>query len=82
MISGMFRSIIWNQTIPDDIRGRMVGIEMISYMSGPLVGGTLIGFLAAATDTHTALTAGGAFGVIGIAGLVMWLRAFWRYSRS
>lgn len=82
MVSGMFRSIIWNQTIPDSIRGRMVGIEMISYMSGPLVGGTLIGFLAAATDTGTAMSAGGLAGIIGIMLLVAWLRQFWRYVQN
>lgn len=79
MVSGMFRSIIWNQTIPDSIRGRMVGIEMISYMSGPLIGGTIIGFLAAVTDTGTALTSGGIFGVLGIVMLIQWLKQFWRY---
>ncbi|MFA6468872.1 MAG: MFS transporter [Bacteroidota bacterium] len=80
MISGIFRSIIWNQTIPDSIRGRMVGIEMISYMSGPLLGGTLIGFFAAATDTQTAMSIGGSIGVAGILVLVMWLRLFWKYT--
>ncbi len=80
MVSGMFRSIIWNQTIPDSIRGRMVGIEMISYMSGPLVGGTLIGFLAATTDTQTAMSSGGLVGILGIMLLVTWLRQFWKYT--
>lgn len=80
MVSGMFRSIIWNQTIPDSIRGRMVGIEMISYMSGPLIGGTLIGFLAASTDTQTAMSTGGFVGILGIMLLVMWLRQFWKYA--
>src|SRR5205823_783178 len=27
MISGIFRSAIWNQTIPDSLRGRLGGIE-------------------------------------------------------
>ena len=33
MVSGIFRSAIWNQTIPDDIRGRMAGIELLSSQS-------------------------------------------------
>ena len=37
-ISGMFRQIMWNETIPNDYRGRLSGIEMISYMSGPKTG--------------------------------------------
>ncbi|MFZ4621753.1 MAG: MFS transporter [Bacteroidota bacterium] len=82
MLCGMFRSIIWNQTIPDSIRGRMVGIEMISYMSGPLIGGTLIGFLAAATDAHTAMSSGGVVGLVGISLVVLWLKQFWRYKAA
>ncbi|HEX7187181.1 MAG TPA: MFS transporter, partial [Actinomycetes bacterium] len=38
MISGIFRSTIWNQTIPDELRGRLAGIEMLSYSVGPMGG--------------------------------------------
>ncbi|MCC7307272.1 MAG: MFS transporter, partial [Acidobacteria bacterium] len=31
MISGIFRGSIWNQTIPNYLRGRLASIEMISY---------------------------------------------------
>ena len=30
-ISGIFRNTMWNESIPPDVRGRMAGIEMISY---------------------------------------------------
>ena len=36
-ISGIFRSAIWNETIPDHLRGRLAGVEMISWSSGPLL---------------------------------------------
>ena len=32
------RSTIWHQTIPDEKRGRLAGIEMLSYSVGPLGG--------------------------------------------
>ena len=35
MISGLFRGTIWHQTIPDSHRGRLAGIEMLSYTRGP-----------------------------------------------
>ena len=38
MISGIFRSVIWSQTIPDHLRGRLAGFEMPSYSTGPLPG--------------------------------------------
>jgi hypothetical protein len=37
-ISGLFRSVIWNETIPDRLRGGLAGVEMISYTSGPTLG--------------------------------------------
>ena len=37
-ISGVFRATIWNETIPDRLRGRLAGVEMISWSSGPLLG--------------------------------------------
>ena len=37
-ISGLFRFSLWNQTIPDHLRGRLAGVEMISWSSGPLLG--------------------------------------------
>ena len=38
MVSGLFRSTMWNQSIPDSLRGRLAGIEMLSYSSGPTLG--------------------------------------------
>ena len=29
-VSGLFRGVIWNQTIPDALRGRLASIELIS----------------------------------------------------
>ncbi len=37
-ISGIFRNTMWNESIPPDVRGRMAGIEMISYSVGPTAG--------------------------------------------
>ncbi|MFC7584056.1 MFS transporter [Nonomuraea antimicrobica] len=38
MISGIFRMTMWNQTIPPELRGRLAGIELLSYASGPMLG--------------------------------------------
>ena len=43
MISGIFRMVIWNQTIPDRLRGRLAGIEQISYSTGPAAGRRRVG---------------------------------------
>src|SRR5262249_35887085 len=61
MLSGIFRSTIWNQTIPDRLRGRLAGIEQISYSSGPLLGNVEAGGVAA--------VAGGGGSVVSRGGL-------------
>ena len=42
-ISGIFRGALWNETIPDRLRGRLAGVEMISWSSGPLLGNARAG---------------------------------------
>ncbi|MFC7529505.1 MFS transporter [Actinoplanes sp. GCM10030250] len=69
MISGIFRMIIWNQTIPDHLRGRLAGIEMLSYTTGPLLGQLRAGAMA-----RTGLGVPGAIwlgGVLCVAGSVV-----------
>src|ERR1044072_1399326 len=46
MVSGLFRMTIWNQTIPDYLRGRLASIEMISYTTGPYLGNAEAGVVA------------------------------------
>src|SRR3954454_14247889 len=36
--SGIFRTTVWNQTIPTELRGRLAGIEQVGYSTGPLAG--------------------------------------------
>jgi hypothetical protein len=54
MMSGVFRSTIWNQTIPDSLRGRLASIEMLSYTSGPALGNFEAGVVASAVQ-HSGL---------------------------
>jgi len=79
-ISGLFRSVIWNETIPDRLRGRLAGVEMISYTSGPTLGNFEAGALASLTSVRTSVVSGGVLCVAGTAVLVAVLPAFWRYD--
>lgn len=78
-LSGIFRTTIWNQTIPDRIRGRMAGLEMISYMSGPLLGNAEAGLIASVTNTQVSIISGGILCVLGVGLSVFLLPGFWKY---
>ncbi|TAL59295.1 MAG: MFS transporter [Legionella sp.] len=79
-ISGIFRSSLWNNTIPTEYRGRLAGIEMISYLSGPKLGDTRAGFVATGLGITTSLVSGGVLCVIGVAICCMALPKFWNYK--
>lgn len=78
-VSGLFRMTIWNQTIPDTLRGRLAGVEMISYMTGPLLGNARAGFVASAAGERASIVSGGVLCVLGVVLCVPLLPAFWRY---
>jgi MFS family permease len=59
MVSALFRSTLWNQSIPDEFRGRLAGVELISYSVGPLGGQTRAGFTAELTSLRTSVISGG-----------------------
>ena len=81
MISGIFRMIIWSQTIPDHLRGRLAGIEMLSYTTGPLLGQLRSGLMArTGLGVGGSIWAGGLLCVAGTVALAAALPSFRRYD--
>jgi MFS family permease len=80
MISAVFRGVIWNQTIPDTLRGRLAGIEMLSYSVGPLAGQVRAGLVADRWTIRGSIISGGISCVAGVTLTAMWLRDFWGYD--
>jgi MFS family permease len=80
MISAVFRGTIWNQTIPDHLRGRLAGIEMLSYSIGPLGGQVRAGIVADRWTVRGSIISGGIACVGGVTLTAMWLSDFWRYD--
>jgi MFS family permease len=80
MVSGLFRMTIWNQTIPDHLRGRLAGIEMVSYTTGPLLGHAESGLVASFFGLRTSIISGGILCVLGTAALAVALPAFLHYD--
>ena len=81
MVSGLFRMTIWNETIPSTLRGRMAGIEQLSYMTGPLLGNARAGFAAERFGLMSSIMWGGLLCVGFVAACAPGLPAFWRYRK-
>jgi MFS family permease len=82
MISGLFRMTIWNTTIPDHLRGRLAGIELIGYGSGPTLGNVEAGGVAALTTPRVSAGIGGVLCVAGTLALAVALPEFRRYRSA
>lgn len=80
MISGVFRSTVWNQTIPEGMRGRLAGIEMLSYSIGPLGGQVRAGAVADLWSVRGSIASGGFACVAGVVIAAAALRDFWSYD--
>ncbi|NCV80316.1 MAG: MFS transporter, partial [Actinobacteria bacterium] len=80
MVSALFRSAMWNQTIPDNFRGRLAGIELLSYSLGPLAGQMRAASMAAATTLSISVTSGGIICVVTVGLLAILMPEFRKFD--
>jgi MFS family permease len=80
MLSGIFRGVMWNQTIPDDVRGRMAGIELLSYSIGPLLGQVRSSTAASLTSLRMSFVSGGVMCMIGVGLAAFSLPSLWNFD--
>jgi MFS family permease len=78
--SAVFRDTMWKQSIPDHLRGRLAGIEMLSYAAGPPAGQLRSGAVAAVTGPRFSLTSGGLACVAAVVATYAALPAFRHYT--
>ena len=78
-VSAIFRSVIWNQTIPSELRGRLASIEMVSYLTGPQLGNAESGLVAQLFGIPVSVVSGGILCVVGCVACAFLLPAFWLY---
>jgi MFS family permease len=79
-ISAIFRVTMWNESIPDHLRGRLASIEMLSYLSGPKLGDAEAGLVASLTSPRVSVVSGGVLCVAGSVVLALCLPAFLYYD--
>ena len=80
MVSALFRSAIWNQSISDDYRGRLASIELLSYSVGPLGGQTRAGLVAERTTLRTSVISGGLLCITFVGFFAAMLPEFRKYD--
>ena len=80
MVSGLGRMTMWNESIPDALRGRLAGIELLSYSSGPTLGNVESGLVEALAGLRTAIVSGGVLCVVGTGAVLVALPAFRNYD--
>ena len=79
-VSGIFRMTLWNESIPLRVRGRMAGIEMLSYTVGPNAGQIRAGAMASVMGNRGALVVGGLVSLGGCAAVPLAMRSLWRFD--
>ena len=79
-ISAIFRGLIWNQSIPDHLRGRLASIEMLSYSVGPQMGQVRGALFARAFGLEFSLISGGILTIIAAAFVSGMLKDFYKYD--
>jgi MFS family permease len=80
MVSGIFRDTLWNQTIPDELRGRLAGVELLSYSVGPSAGQLRGGGVASLTTPRFAAASGGLLCLATVGVVCLALPTFWQVS--
>jgi MFS family permease len=80
LISGVFRGALSAQTTPDALRGRLAGIELICYTSGPILGDAEAGTVATLFSPNIAVVSGGILCLLGVSVLMLLLPTLRTYD--
>jgi hypothetical protein len=79
MISGVYRSSIAAEVTPDDLRGRVSGVEIAVYAGGPVLGDVEAGVVGGLVSVPFAIVSGGLACVAGAAVFAFAVPSFARY---
>ena len=82
VVSAVFRSTILQDTVPDDLRGRLSGINIAVVAGGPRIGDVEAGFVAAVFSPTVSVVSGGVLCVVGVGVLAVLRPEFARYRRG
>jgi predicted MFS family arabinose efflux permease len=78
VLSAVFRNTIIQLAAPDDLRGRLMGVQMAAVTAGPRMGDVEAGAVANAFGAATSVVSGGLACIVGALALARLLPAFRR----
>lgn len=81
MISGVYRASIAADLTPDELRGRVSGVEFAVYAGGPVLGDVEAGVVGGLAGVPFAIVSGGVACVVGAAVFATKVRSFATYVR-
>lgn len=82
MVSGLYRDAILKTVTPDEMRGRLEGVGLAVWGTGPSIGNAEAGLLAAVTTVRTSIVSGGVACILGAGLLALILPRYRRYDAS
>jgi MFS family permease len=80
MVSGLYRDAIVKTVTPDEMRGRLEGIGLAVWGTGPSLGNAEAGFVAALTSVRISIVSGGIACIVGAGVLALLLPRYRRYE--
>jgi hypothetical protein len=80
MWSGIFRTTIAQTIVPDEMRGRLSGIELAVVASGPALGDLEAGAVASLVSVPFSIVSGGVACIAGVGILGALVPQFARYD--
>jgi len=80
MVSGIFRMTILQAAVEDSVRGRLDGIGMAVWATGPSIGSIESGVVATLTSVRFSVVSGGVLCVLGVGAIWLLAPAMARYD--
>jgi hypothetical protein len=79
-VADLFRGTMWNHVVPDRLRGRLAGIELLVGSAGPQLGDLRAGLFGSLFGIRRAIWTGGLACVAGIGLVAAGGRSLVRYE--
>lgn len=82
VVSAIFRGTILQLEAPDELRGRVQGVQFAVVAGGPRLGDVEAALVAGGFGVETSIVSGGVACLVGVAALLRAIPGLWRYDSA